>query len=291
MGNGIKNAGFLDTVNDWTAIDGGSTLSVDESALGAPGRAVLTATGLAATIGFRSVAAACVAGQILEAYAGLAVSAGAETLSVEWLNADLSETIATVAIPITAAQSGPASRGLSGTFDQAWGRVVAPAGALNARLLIEASHAGGVDYTLSALKPYLAPVLNTAQRACWDPGAHDNADLQLPLWPSTLGPFLAESLPTPYPNATGFASDTNIPARADLYTQLHYEYRGRLRCQAADQDALDQFFINTRDPFFVVRQDTDQLCIADWLADGAPKAMEQRGAYVIYEVGLHLYVA
>ena len=207
-----------------------------------------------------------------------------------WVNADDTVIIANAALPVVQAGAGPASRGLGDTFAFAYGRVAAPDGSSYARLVIESSSGAGA-YTVSALKPYLGPVQFPNKRARWDPGIHSNADLQLPVWPPSLGDFLAEALPTPITNATSFSTDVGIPVRRDLYAALQYEFKPHLRCLPADVDALNQFYDDNRATFFVVRQDTDQLCIAEWLADGAPTAKERRGGFVLYECGLHLVTA
>ena len=110
-------------------------------------------------------------------------------------------------------------------------------------------------------------------------------------WPSALPPFQADAGAQPIANAKAWTGDQGIPVREDLYRSLHFEYRPRMRLDIEGQDTLEQFFETQRDPFYVVRPDTDQLCVADWLADGAPKPVSINGPWTMVEVGLHLEVA
>lgn len=290
MGNALKNAGLLDGITGWSPFPGG-VLAVDESVLGAPGRAVLAVTGAGAAGSpggaYSDLVAAAAS---VEAYAGFVATQPDWRVDVQFVAADGNTQVAVLPVPIVRNPIGNAARGLPATFARAYARLAAPAGAAKMRLRAYSMLSGG-GYAATLLKPYLAPAPADPRPTLWDPGSHNNPDLQLPAWPSALPPFQADAMAQPIANAKAWTGDQGIPVREDLYRALHFEYRPRMRLDIGGQDTLEQFFERQRDPFYVVRPDTDQLCVADWLADGAPKPVSINGPWTMVEVGLHLEVA
>ena len=290
MSNRLLNAGGLDGVSGWNAV-GGSTIAVDASVLGAPGRAALSAAHTPTDlVGLQSGRMDATAASTWEVYAGVAAPTAAPQLSVQWINEGANTVVRTDVVPRVCAGVGVSRRGLASTFDRFYGRLTRPAGADRFSLVADAPDTGG-GVVLGLLKPFMAPAPADPRPTLWDPGAHNNPDLQLPAWPSELPPFQADALAQPIANAKAWAGDAGIPVREDLYRSLHFEYRPRMRLDIAGQDALDQFFAAQRDSFWVVRPDTDQLCVAEWLADGAPKPVSNSGPWTMVEVGLHLEIA
>ena len=291
MSNALTNAGFLDGATGWSG--SGGALTVDESNRGAPGRAVLVSSGngaAGAVVGISSDSVAVQApGQVFEAYGRYAATQGAWLLELEWRQANA--VLNRSPLPLTTAPAGVAIRGLPTSYARGYARLAAPAGADNVRLLAVTTLAGGGAFSVALLKPYLAPTPTSPSPTRWDPGIHVNPDLQLPIWPTTLPPFRADSAPTPIANAKAFSTDSGIPIREDLYSGLHQEFRGQMRLDAGGFDTVSQFYDQARDEFYVVRPDTDELCIAEWLADGAPKPASIAGPWIITEVGLHMRVA
>jgi hypothetical protein len=294
MGNALKNAGGLDGLLNWN-IGGGGALVVDESVLGAPGRAVfsLTGNGNGQMVAVSDPVVSS-AGEPVEASAFWSTSGGdGFGAYVQWLNGASTPIGGLTSIPLTTAApygSGGPSRGLPLTFNYSYGRLTAPAGAAFKRIGVCTNMSGSGAYSAALLKPYLATAPGWNRPTVWDPGFHTNPDLQLPVWPSILPPFQAGQLPEPLGNMTSYSTDTNIGVTRDLYTELQYSFRGQMRLNAAQVDALDQFYLNNRGGFFVVRPDTQQLCVAFWMTDGAPKPVQNAGLWTITEVGLRLVV-
>ena len=290
MGNALTNAGGLDGVTGWSAI-GGAAVSALESGYGAPGRAVLQALGTAnGAIGLQSSQLPAAAGQVWEIYAGLQASLPGQQLLAQWIDAGGANVIASAPVPQVSQPIGIARRGLPSSFGRYYGRLIAPAGTGHLSLIAQATSAG-IPGVVLLLKPYAAQAPADPRPTLWDPGSHNNPDLQLAAWPSALPPFQADAMAQPIANAKAWTGDQGIPVREDLYRALHFEYRPRMRLDIEGQDTLEQFFETQRDPFYVVRPDTDQLCVADWLADGAPKPVSISGPWTMVEVGLHLEVA
>jgi hypothetical protein len=270
MGNALSNAGGLDGLTGYAPASG--ALTVDETTFGAPGRAVFVGPG-----GVICPGVAVTAGELLEVFAHVADSAGAAPALVVEIGASVQ------AVPLVKTALYLPSRGLPLSFNWYYARIAAAATG-NAVLTATSPN----DTLL--LKPYLAAAPSTARPTVWDPGSHVNPDLQLPTWPSLLPPFRPDALPTPTTNASAFAADTNISITRDLYTQLQYDFKGQMRLNPQQYDALEQFYQANRQTFFVVEPLNDRLCIASWLFDGAPKPSANSGIWTIVEVGLHLAV-
>jgi hypothetical protein len=130
-------------------------------------------------------------------------------------------------------------------------------------------------------RPGLAPVR-------WDPGVHANPDLQLPVWPADLPGFRGQLTIDPYADLKPFAGDVGIPVNSRTYSGLQHQVRGQMRLTQEQDDTLARFYDAGAPEFYFVRPDTDELCIAQWLADGAPRLVETRGQFVFREVGLHI---
>lgn len=286
------NAGGLDGVTNWNAIGGGA-LAVDEAVTGGPGRAVIEVTGVGAVggvVGIASDTVPIVAAPLVEAFGRYAASQGAWSLQVEWRSG--AAVLAQAPVTFAAAPVTAAKRGLPTTFAWAYSRLQAPGGADGMRLLATTTLAAAGAYSLALLKPYLGLAPADPRPTRWDPGSHANPDLQLQVWPSDLAPFRSDQLPTPIANGKAWAGDAGIPVRESLYAGVHHEFRGQMRLSSEQFDVLDAFYDSTQDAeFYVVRPDTDQLCVAEWLADGAPKPASLAGPWTIAEAGLHLRVA
>ena len=272
MGNALSNAGGLDGLTGWSVNAG--ALSVDEVTYGAPGRAVFVGSGGSVV----SPQVAVTAGSMLEVFGYVADSAGASTALAVHVGG------AVAAVPKVRSGNYSAKRGLPLSFDWFYGRLASPASG-------EATLVAGSANSTLLMKPYLGAAPSSPKPTVWDPGSHVNPDLQLPIWPSILPPFQTGALPTPTSNATSFATDTNIPIVSDLYTQLQYDFKGQLRLDPEQFDALESFFETNRSTFYIVEPLNDRLCIAYWAADGAPKPTKTSGIWTIVEVGLHLTVA
>lgn len=288
MGNGIKNAGLLDGVTDWSAT-AGAVRTVDDEVIGGPGRNVLTVTKTLTTgqsISAWSTGLAVTAGQVLEVFALSGNSeAGLTDLTLQVLDGG-GTVIGSTPIALRRRGAGVPRRGLSVSFNDHFGKVAAPATG-TARLLATSVAAANAPHQLYLTKPYLAPA--RAGLARWDPGAHSNPDLDLPIWPADLPPFRSVS-PEPYANRKSFAGDVGIPGNTKLYGgPLHHAMRGQMRLTLETADVLDAFFESDAEPFYIVRPDTEQLCMAEWLDTGAPKPAEQRGRFTFVEVGLHIW--
>ena len=289
MGNGIKNAGLLDGVTDWSAT-AGAVRTVDDATIGAPGRNVLVVTKTLTTgqaISAWSTGLAVTAGQIIEIFALAGNSeAGLTGLTLQVLDGG-GAVIGSTAIAQRRRASGAPRRGLSIAFNDHFGKVAAPA-TCTARLLATSTATANASHQLCLTKPYLG--LAGAGLARWDPGAHTNPDLDLPIWPAALPPFRSVS-PEPYANRKPFAGDAGIPSSAKLYAgPLHHALRGQMRLTLETADVLAAFFESDAEPFYIVRPDTEQLCMAEWLDSGAPKPGEQRGRFTFVDVGLHIWV-
>lgn len=294
MGNLLTNASGLDGATGWTALGAGA-LAVDETTVGGPGRAVIRSAGAGApgdVVGLVSAFVAVAAGQVVEAAGRNAAVGGAWAQQLVWRDAG-GAALAPTPIPLAYTGFGPARRGLPATFNYGYLRAAAPANAASVALQVQTTLGQGDGaYAVYALKPFLGAAPADPRPTRWDPGAHVNPDLQLEIWPSILPPFRSDGLATPIANAKAWAGDAGIPIRETLYQDLHQEFRGQMRLSLEQWDALDAFYESSGDDeFYVVRPDTDQLCVAEWLADGAPKPASVSGPWIIAEVGLHLRVA
>lgn len=291
MGNQLKNAGLLDGSAGWTGLSG-AVLSVDEAVVGGPGRAVLVATrnvAVGQTVEAASSGLAVTAGQVVEAFASVGGSGpGAVALKLEILSAGGAR-LAITDVPLQRASVGTPRRGLAASFSRFWG--LAPASATGtARLVGVYTSTVAAPQQAYLMKPYLAAP-GSRVPGVWDPGSHDNPDLQLPVWPSGLPPMLEESSIEPFANRRAFAGDVGLPISERTYRGMHYALRARLRLTPEEADTLDQFYETTPGPFFFLRPDTDQLCMAEWLADGAPKPVDLSGVKFVRDVGLHVWAA
>lgn len=290
MGNRLVNAGFVEGLTGWT-LSAGATGVIDDQVVGGPGRNVLTIDRVLAAGGeftATSRTMAVTAGQSVEA----AIHVNGENLSARQVNLEIVDAggglLATAPLQRRRAAAASASRGLRPTFDDWF--LLAPAGAPgSARLVVRGAAASAGAAKLHLLKPFLAPGGSSVSR--WDPGTHFNLDLQSPVWPTTLSYF--RDTPTIEPFAQGeFQGDAGIALGEPLYGGKQWSFQGAMRLDAVQGDALEAFYDQTRKvPFFFLRQDTDQLCFARWLAAGAPRPVELRGASAIYQVGLRLWVA
>ena len=266
MGNLLANASFLDGDTNWAAVSGG--LAFDEVTLGAPGRRVLTGSGGAYS------AEVPVSG-IVEAFIWISGTGGDARLA--WSGG------ASTPLVLSRPATTPSKRGVPTSFDYFYVRTDAQSGSV--RIVGEGSGSRAI------LKPYIGPAAPWPGRRVWDPGSHSNPDLQLPIWPSSLRPVQASSNPQPVANARAFSTDSNIPIREDLYTGLHYQFKGEVRVTPDELDDLELLYETARDGFFFVDPFSDRLCIAEWLADGAPTFSSDQGLTAIYSFGLHLTVA
>jgi hypothetical protein len=287
-GNALKNAGFLDGATNYSA--SGLTLAVDAATRGAPGRIVLVGTATAGgagtnyTIG-NSVGVTVAAGGTFEVFALVGGSNGA--VSVEVVIGGV-----TTQVPLIRAQQATASRGLAETFGLYYLRGVSAGGGsaiLNARLI----SAGAGAVALWIQKPFLdvasptSPALGFPQ--VFDPGAHDNADLNRTVWLTAMPRFLASSEIAPVSNLATFATDSQLPINVRTYTGLRHTLRGRMRLTKDQVARLDDFYAaRTISPFWFVRPDTNELCFASFLADGQPTPIAHKGAFTMTEVGLLL---
>lgn len=287
MGNLIRNGGLLDGVTDWTA-SAGATRAVDETSVGAEGRLVLAVTrGVSSSVSATSSTATVTAGEPIEVMGLVGNSVlGSPQVSLEVVNGG-GAVIGSVAIGYRRQGQGAPRRGLPLSFHEAYGVVAAPATG-NARFVATSTGAAGA-HVLYVLKPYVGRPLGYPAR--WDPGAHTNLDMNLPVWPSTLPHFRGDPALDPYPDFKEFAGDAGLPTTTPTYAGLHHRFRGQMRLTQEQADALDQFYASRAGEFYMVRPDNDTLCVAEWLADGAPRPVGSRGQFVFVEVGLHLRVA
>lgn len=296
MRNRISNASGLDGVTSWTALAG--AISVDDTVRGASGRIAISASGAGAaigdTVGLKSAAAAVTPGETILAAAFASSDNGAAQVTATFLTAGG----ATVGAPVVVGQSRSATttplhtRGLKATFAQFFsGALVVPGTAATAVLTAKATATAAGAWRVDLLKPFLGSPQTNGQLGIWDPGPHANPDLQLPAWPADLRPFHAGAPPTPIANAKAWRGDAGAQVREDVAGSLYYEFRGRLRATPFELDLLTQFYFIARSQFWLVNPFTDELCIAEWMEDGAPKITEDRGPSMIVEVGLQLMVS
>ncbi len=292
MGNALKNAGFVDTHTDW-AQTGSATLAVDETTRGAPGRAVLTLSRTASGSGQAAtaygLAGAVTAGDPIEAFGLYGASGAAAELAVAIYSGGGSLLSRTVVPQMRAAQ-GTARRGVASTM--AYGYLLTTAAATGtARLELKTTSAAAGATVGWLAKPYLDKAYVARPYPVFDPGAHTNVDLQLPVWPSSLPPISDEGYSaTPTDVAGEFATDSGVPIYPRRTGAPWWMVRGQMLCDPLQQDALDTFFRDAR-KFWFVRPDTGDLCIARWTKDGTPRPARQVPGKAYVAVGLLLQVA
>lgn len=291
MPNRLKNAAFLDGVANWTAI-GAASLSVDEATLGAPGRAVLKAAGTGTGVqGVRSAQIAVTAGVSYDALSGWYADAGTSALSVEWWNGGPSP-ISETAIPLVRAAAGTPKRGLPRRMNQSYGRITAPAGATLASFKLITTLGSSAAYNLLLLKPSLSDLPAYDVPVRWEPGPHDNPDLNLPVWPHDLPPLLREDFnAAPTTRYKAFDSDAMIQGIWKAGDGSRVNLQGRLLLKPEQVDDLQEFRRLNATPFWFVRPDTDELCQAWWAPDGEPKLAAFAVDAAYYAIGLQLAVA
>jgi hypothetical protein len=307
MANGLWNAGFLQGSDRWVTVGGGA-LTVDETLRGAPGRAVLKASRLAATVGLTAPVepatadrVAVAAGDVVEFSAGALGLLGvveAPTAPRAWAvfynaaGATL-ETRPLVVRPPEVTAHGLGLAGVRASFYGIQQRETAPAGAAKATMRIEAvSTAANQTVAALLLKPMVTKV--SASRLLplpWTPGQHDNADLVFTAWPEILRPFRAGAGGEVQPGRVEYQAGAGRPKSRRLALDPVRKFMGQVRCDGIERAALEQFWREGPGDFWIVEPDTDRLCIASWTADGAPMMVEQRGLTCMMQVGLWMETA
>lgn len=299
MQNLLPNAGFLDGAEGWT-VTGGPALTVDEAGKGAPGRAVLRATGAATLTGSVVLSAsrrpAAVAGEtwsvacwVVARVAGVEVT---PTLRLAFKAAGGGST-GTTAAALRAAEltgSGLGLHGLRQTFPAAEVSAVAPATTATATIEISVPVTTGQAVEILLLKPMLGRGLLTPNWT-WNPGDHAAVDLQRPIWPHDLRPFRRGTGAQPRPWSTAFEGAAGRPAQARQALDPARRFDGTLRCDAVQRAVLEAFHRVTPRGFWFVEPDTDRLCVADFADDGAPRMTDAAGPTSLMGVGLWLETA
>ena len=307
MANGLWNAGFLQGADHWGTVGSGA-LSVDETLRGAPGRAVLKASRLAATVGLTSpiepLAAdrvAVSAGDVVEFAAGVLGLLGvAETGVAPRAFAVFYDagggTVATRPLTVRAPEVATHGLGLAGVRASFYGiqqRETTPAGAAKASLRVEAvSTAPNQTVTVLLLKPIVARVpAGRVLPLLWSPGQHDGPDLAFASWPNILRPFRAGAGGEVQPGRVEYQAGAGRPKSRRVALDPVRKFMGQVRCDGVERAALEQFWREGAGDFWIVEPDTDRLCIASWSADGAPMMIEQRGLTCMMQVGLWMETA
>lgn len=301
MPNGIKNATGLDGVTDWS-IDGGVTaaISIDESELGGPGRAVIVGTRTATVGQYAALITSRLQfaeGELIEVFAHHAADhAGAPIASrlyASWFNG-LGVGISNTAI--AAGQIAPRPRrGLPSTFAFNRVRLTPPADARAVEVYVIATAPSSGLLRVALLKPFIGGVASGDRPPCWSPGPHTNPDLDLDIWPESLPDFRELDSPRT-PTRTAFSTDAQIPVGRRFGTRGRIRFTGELKLTLEQRDTLDQF-VEARNllpdsaPFWFVHPDTRQLTRA-WIdpEDGEPSD-SGRGRDRRTRVGLMLEVA
>lgn len=307
MTNGLWNAGFLQGADHWTTV-GGGILIVDETQRGAPGRAVLKASRLAATVGLTvpvEPAAAdrvtVAAGDVVEFSAGalgllgLVEASAAPRAWAVFYNASgtVLETRPLVVRPPEVAAHGLGLAGVRASFYGVQQRETAPAGAAKATLRVEAvSTAANQNVSVLLLKPLVGRIpAGRSVPLLWDPGQHDNTDLMFTAWPDVLRPFRGGGGGEVQPGRVEYQSGAGRPKSRRVALDPVRKFMGQVRCDGVERAALEQFWREGPGDFWIVEPDTDRLCIASWAADGAPMMMEARGLTCLMQVGLWMETA
>lgn len=268
--NAIVNATGLDGATGFTVT--GGALYVDETTRGAEGRIVLgaNASGAGAVSIFQDVAVS--AGDDVEVFAhvaGVGLSS-APGLSVQFRNGG--GVVSTAAVPIRRAGRGSPARGIPGTFDLHRARLVVPAGATTARLLATGT-ASGAGSRLLLLKPFLAAGDLAAPSMGFQAGPHANIDLaEIPAWPADLPLPEPDDFSTePIPLRKAFAGDDGVPTTRRVAEGSRAFLSASLALDMAQRDALESFWRANHEQFFFTRYDTQEVCVAEWAADGDPR--------------------
>ena len=301
--NRLMNAAFLDGTANWTGT-AQLTLSVDDETTGAPGRHALIGAGSSSANGqaqYVETAAAnrpvVTAGEVLEASAWCVCRrAGVEiapTAEVRWFNGAgsfLSASPLTVAAPYLT-RHGLGRAGIRASFRRAMDRVTAPANAASAALRVATvSTASAQAISLGILKPMLAaPTAGQRDPLVFDPGPHASVDLQLRAWPSDLRGVDVDSRSSPQAWAVEFQGDGRPSRRRDSASPVR-RFEGRVRCDPVERAILDAF-ARTDTDFWFLEPDSDQVCVASFTADGAPRVVEDRGEVSIVSFALWLETA
>lgn len=276
-GNQVVNAGFADGITGWTSA---LPLVADDNIFGYEGRLVLRGTkvGAFANAETANISAnpteaviGLIAGQTLEAFGHHAFTRGTSQLAVNfYTGADV--LVTSVPVPVVKVGDGDPRLGLAKSYSFSHARIIVPATATKARLVLYGTAVGPGTGSLLLMKPYLEqlPSPKTTYR-CWDPGPSINEDLELSVWPPELPHIRGDSFEaTPIPTRKGFAGDAGVMMTKKVLTIPWYQARGQVKVTQETQAILDQFFRNATSPFWFVRPDTLQLCQATWVPDGEP---------------------
>lgn len=266
--NLVKNASFLDGATGYVGT--GGALSVDETIFGAPGKGVLSLGGTPGNGNTMTISMdypegpAVVSGELLEVFvmgkstipnlsAKLQVQGGGE-----------------VTIPLKAEHKGAATRGVASTFNIYRGRFAAPSTG-QARIELSSVAVNGLAQIMLMYRPYIEKVAATARERQWTPGEHYSPDLDLPVWPSSLPPFRADSLQVqPTAVRKAFNGDNSKQSTVRIANRPSYQLKGDMELNSVQLDALEKLCYETSEPFWFVRQDTGELCHAYWAEDGSP---------------------
>lgn len=277
---------MLDGVSGWSAASG--SLSIDESTFGAPGRLVLVVsqTSDGQPVGVNSDAMTLAAGQSFFIRLGIGSTSG------EPAQVTLEASGQTpIQIPRRRAAVRPPGRALADGMDWHVAQGAVPA-AGNWSLKVKGAGPTTGPRKLALFQPQVTEARADGLPPPFDPGPHATTDLNLPSWPVVLRPFLGDSSPTPMPSRSTFQTADGFNRSRRLFVDPPVNFRGLLRCDAAEADALEAFHRDLgTGAFYLVRPDTGQLCVATWMADGAPRPTDFRGPTTIYEVGLQLTLA
>lgn len=287
--NLVKNASFLDGTQGFVAPDGG-VLTVDDQIFGAPGRSVLVlndtpGNGNPMTISMDYPEGPGVtSGELLEVFV-----MGKSTIpnpSVKLQVQGGSETT----IPLKEEHKGSATRGVPSTFNIYRGRFVAPSTG-QARISMSAVASSGASHIMLMFRPYIEKVAATARQRQWTPGPHYGADLDLPIWPSSLPPFRTDGVQVePMPVRRAFSGDVARPSTSRIAHNPSYMFKGDLELNGVQYDLLEDLCYNQAEPFWFVRPDTNQLCHAYWADDGSPSAQGALNPVRKVSIGLLLEV-
>lgn len=300
--NRLPNAGFLELSRGWAA-SAGLALEADEAVRGDAGRAVLVASGAAASgqaLGLATALdarAVLVPGATYEARALLAARLDGAPIAatarvVTYAGGVQARELAMDVRPAPLAAHGEGVLGAPATFRRAVLRFTAAPGETAAALALAAvaPAAGAAD--LALLRPLIGDV--PAGRAAplnWDPGLHLASDLMLGRWPDVLAPFQAGPGAEAAAGAVEFGSGPGRPASRRTAHDPARRFTGRLRCDPVQRAALDAFWRGGAADFWLVEPGSDRLCVASWAADGQPRMVEPRGPTDMVEVGLWLETA
>lgn len=307
MANGLWNAGFLHGAEHWVTVGGGA-LTVDETHRGAPGRAVLRASRLAATVGLSAPIEPAAdrrvdvdVGDVVEFSAGvlglvgLVETAVAPRAFAVFYNGTggVVETRPLIVRPPELAAHGLGLAGVRASFYSVYQRENAPEGAVKAALRVEAlSTAANQTVAVLLLKPMLGRVpQGRAVPLLWTPGQHGLADLAFSTWPDMLRPFRGGGGGEVQPGRVEYQSGAGRPKSRRVAHDPVRKFMGQVRCDGVERAVLEQFWREGPSDFWIVEPDTDRLCIASWAADGAPMMMEARGLTCLMQVGLWMETA